>query len=223
MMSNAFTNMFSPQNLEDKAKDYFKEMFDPTKILTGSSSSPGTGSMGDGIGDLDFSNFLGGLGDSLKNASPFGSIGSPFAMVDSLLGDTSTVLGGLEAPPSGFPEVPVFVKFLDKYAVSYMATSVRIVDSSGNNIDTMKTFGANEDVIVEARHWFHLGIPIANGIIGKRVKWTSDKAEPLQEVATGIHPTALPGKYYLLTSKCIMTCEGRRKSAKAPGAWEWFW
>jgi hypothetical protein len=223
MLSNAFTNMLSPQNIEDKAKDFFKEMFDPTKMLTGTSSSPSTGNMGGGMGNLDFSSFLGSLGDSLKNASPFGSLGSPFAMVDSLLGDASTVMGGLEAPPPGFPEVPVLVKFLDKYAVSYIATSVRVLESDGTNIETAKTFSPNEDVIIEARHWFHLGIPIANGIIGTRVKWTSDKSEALQEVPTGIHPTALPGKYILLTSKCIMPCEGRRKSPKAPGAWEWFW
>ncbi len=127
-------------------------------------------------------------------------------------------MGGLDAPVEaleGVEEVQivrVMVRFIDKYAYSHFATSVRILNAGTLRPvpdDTVSvTFTGVQDIPIEVSHWFHLGIPLANAIIGKRVYYDFTEGE-FQEGETGLDPRALPGRYIELTSKCILPNEGK--------------
>lgn len=214
------------QNMMDKVTDAVTEMANPMNYLNPFGSGPsssGSSQSADPGSPLDLSSFF---SDTFKNTiESFNNIQNYFTT--GLTGDVSTVMQGLESPVNPLVPEPendfarVMLRFFDKYASSCVLTTVKILDSDLKVVETStKTYGPTDDVIVEVRHWFHLGIPLANGIFGKKIYWWSGELHDSQY--GGLSPTGFPGRYHLLVSRCIMTCEGRTSSSKTPTAWDWF-
>jgi len=217
-ISSAISNF--GQGMADKAKDAFAEIANPMNYINpfGSFDSSTSSESADSGSPLDLSGFL---SEAFKDTiQSFQNIQN---YLTGLTGDSSTVLEGLEEPV--IPEAPglagVLQRFFDKYAVSYLLTSVEILDSNLTAVSSAtKDFAADEDVIVEVKHWFHLGIPIANGIIGKKIYYWDGEFSESQYA--GLSPTGMPGVYYPMSSRCIMPNEGRMKCSDPPGPWDWF-
>ncbi len=102
---------------------------------------------------------------------------------------------------------------IDRYIYSYFFTQIQLLDDNFDPITTDKTYG-RKVVMVRVIHAFHLGIPIANAFMGKRLGWSlfeklgMDKLDELFGTSLNQYDTGISAGYvFELKAECTMHVE----------------